>query len=80
VARGWESKSVEEQQSEVAVSPTAKDAPATPEERNRRRHMEGLRLSRARIAQQLAAAKDDRYAEQLRRALAELDKQLIDSH
>ena len=76
MARGWESKSIEEQQAEAAASSTAKYSAATPEERDRRRRIEGLRLSRARIAQQLGATTDERYSKQLQQALADLDRQI----
>ena len=78
VARGWESKSVEEQQSQAANSPQTSDQknarPAAEQATNRQR--EALVLARSRLQQQLEAATNDRYAEQLRRALAEIEKQL----
>ena len=79
MARGWESKSVEEQQAESsrpAGTPTAHSVPQTEAERRRAQQRESLRLARARIEQQLAAAKDERYAAQLRAALQELDRRM----
>jgi hypothetical protein len=75
MARGWESKSVEQQQEEASTQKTHRAA-LTPEqiqEQNRRR---GLLMSRERIVQQLASASNPRHREMLEAALAELDKQL----
>ena len=44
VARGWESKSIEEQQSEAADPSAPKDAAVTPEESARRRRIETDRV------------------------------------
>lgn len=78
MARGWESKSVEEQQSEAAASTRSSEnknaRPAAEQAANRSR--EALKLTRARLQQQLEATTNPRYAEQLRKSLAELDKQL----
>ncbi len=84
MARGWESKSVEQQQEEMAeqrkslrekngslVSPTP---PPNEQQRNRKR--EGLLLSRGRLRQQLQAASHPRHRQMLERAIAELDRQL----
>ena len=79
MARGWESKSVEEQQAE-AGQPAAPDdsrkPQLTPEEQGRERERQGLALARKRVLQQLEAAADPRYAELLRRSLAELDARI----
>lgn len=76
VARGWESKSVEEQQAQAvsAISPTR--PPLTPAEVANARHKQGLTLSRQHVLQQLEAAKSPRHREILQNALAELDRQL----
>lgn len=78
MARGWESKSVEEQQSQSATagkSSENKNSKPAAEQANARKH-EALQLARARLQQQLEACTNDRYAEQLRQALAAIDKQL----
>ncbi|MBV8207361.1 MAG: hypothetical protein JO041_11260 [Acidobacteria bacterium] len=76
MARGWESKSVEEQQSQAGTASSdrhnAKPAPEQAASRNR----EALNLACSRIRQQLEACSSERYAAQLRRALADLEGQL----
>jgi hypothetical protein len=76
MARGWESKSVESQIESAAEEGSGEHSQSTPEQRERNRQRETLRLARARVAQQLAAATDPRYIESLRRALADLDAKL----
>ncbi|HUC42254.1 MAG TPA: hypothetical protein VL913_00785, partial [Candidatus Micrarchaeaceae archaeon] len=48
----------------------------TPEQLAARRESEVLRLSRARVQRSLEGAGDERYREQLRRALADLDEKI----
>lgn len=78
MARGWESKSVEEQQSQAGPSSRSSEnnnsRPVTEQATNRNR--EAIQLACARIKQQLEACTNERYAEQLRKALADLEKQL----
>lgn len=79
MARGWESKSVEEQQAEAgqqAASDNSRKPPLAAEEQQRERERQGLALARTRVLQQLEAAADQRYAELLRRSLAELDARI----
>jgi hypothetical protein len=76
MARGWESKSVEQQQEEVWEQRKTIRAPISPEEQQRNRKREGLRLSRERLTQQLHAASNPRYRQMLEQAIAELDGQL----
>ena len=76
MARGWESKSVEMQQSEV---PDRESKPAirlTPEQIAKERKRQGLSLSRSRILQQLAVAQNARHREMLQKALQHVDAQL----
>jgi len=76
VARGWESKSVEEQQSE-ARSGTRQNKPRqTPQQLERQRRRESILLSRKRILEQLRSARNLRHREMLQAALAELDERL----
>jgi hypothetical protein len=75
MARGWESKSVEQQQEE-ASSNAAKGPRLTPEQIAEQRRRRGLELSRNRIAQQLDAATNPRHRQMLEAALKELEKQL----
>jgi hypothetical protein len=76
MARGWESKSVEEQQAEMAERWTAVRTPLSPDDQQRNRKREGLLLSRGHLAQQLQAVSSPRHHEMLEQAIAELDRQL----
>jgi hypothetical protein len=76
MARGWESKSVEQQQEEMAERRNPVRAPIPLDEQQRNRKFEGLRLSRERLAQQLQVASNPRHRQMLEQAIAELDSQL----
>ena len=76
VARGWESKSVEEQQFEAAEKATRTGPPPTRQDAMRWRKSENLRLARQRVLQQLAANPSSRYRKLLEAALADLDEKL----
>jgi hypothetical protein len=76
MARGWESKSVEEQQSQ-AVSPDSKPGSRpTRAQLTRQRQRQGLLLSRARVIQQLGATQKTQHRQMLEAALLDLDAQL----
>jgi hypothetical protein len=75
VARGWESKSVEEQQAE-AIVPASTKPHLTPEQILVQRQRQGLLLARQNVLQQLEMARSPRHREQLQRALNDLDAQL----
>jgi hypothetical protein len=77
MARGWESKSVEEQQS----SADARHSPAPAislDELNRLRQKESLQLDRTRIVHDLEHASNPRYRAMLNRALKHLDGKLAE--
>lgn len=78
MARGWESKSVEAQieDRKSDSSNQTNSKPASQEEIHEKIRKANLQLSRKRILQQLEATSNERYSEQLRRSLAELDCQL----
>jgi hypothetical protein len=76
MARGWESKSVEEQQAERAAPPVLPKLPSTPEQKARWRREEGLRLARQSVLQRIEKAGDSRHRRMLEWALADLDAQL----
>lgn len=76
MARGWESKSVEVQQEDAAVKPGPHRVAMTPPEAARNRELEGLRLSRQNILQQLERAHDPRHRRMLEEALAELQHRM----
>lgn len=77
MARGWESKSVEEQQSAMSEQRKTARAPISLEEQQKNRKREGLLLSRQRLRQQLQAACNPRHRQMLEQSLAELERQLI---
>jgi hypothetical protein len=77
MARGWESKAVEDQvqESESKKSQSNRgQLPPTDMELNRRREV--LVLSRTRVQRELESSQNPRYTDQLTRALADLDAQL----
>jgi len=76
MARGWESKSVEAQQAEASEKSSTTRSRLSPEQAANRRHREVLRLSRQRIAQQLATVQNPHHRKMLENALAELDMKL----
>ena len=75
MARGWESKSVEQQQEE-ATSSQPRGKVLTPEQIAEQQKRRGLELSRQRILQQLEMASNPQHRSMLQAALAELDTQL----
>jgi len=75
MARGWESKSVEQQQEEATSSPRQGKL-LTPEQILEQHKRRGLELSRQRIVQQLEVASNPQHRSMLEAALAELDAQL----
>jgi hypothetical protein len=78
MARGWESKSVEEQQSlgqQQSVSQEAKDK-LSREKAEKARTIQALKLNRARIREQIERSTSDRYKELLGRELEHLEQEL----
>jgi hypothetical protein len=75
MARGWESKSVENQQ-ESAHEESVQAAKSRKGEEKHSRERDLLQLARTSVVQKLEATENERYREQLSRALADLDKQL----
>jgi len=75
MARGWESKSVEQQQEEASAQKVHRQ-PLTPEQITRENRRKGLELSRHRMMQQMEATSNPKYREMLERALADLDNEL----
>lgn len=76
MARGWESKSVEQQQEEMAERRKGPGKVVSPQQRERDRKRDGLMLSRQRLIQQLEVAKNPRHQQMLRQAIAALENQL----
>jgi hypothetical protein len=75
MARGWESKSVEQQQEEAAAQRVHRK-PLTREQVATENRRKGLELSRQRVLQQIQVATNPQHREMLGRALADLDNQL----
>src|SRR5580658_3202715 len=76
VARGWESKSVEDQQAQALSAPGPVKPPLTPAQIATQRQRQSLLLSRRHVLQQLEASRSPRHREILHRALADLDSQI----
>ena len=79
MARGWESKAIEDQIGAAEAEREARSRPTlTFEEAAFRERRNGLLLSRARIVASLEKASDPRYRALLERSLAHLDAELAD--
>jgi len=76
MARGWESKSVEQQQEERSETRQSACAPVSPGQQQRHRKREGLLLSRGRLVHDLQVASNPRRRQMLEHSIAELDRQL----
>jgi hypothetical protein len=77
MARGWESKSVEDQMDAAANARAAAAKPKlTPEAMARQAERDGLMLSRARTLNALQGACDARYRSLLETTLAHVDEQI----
>jgi hypothetical protein len=70
MARGFESKSVTDQQESAFEDAAARGEPGPPPKRRK------LELARADLVHRIEAAGNDRYRDMLRRALADVDKEL----
>jgi hypothetical protein len=75
MARGWESKSVEEQQSAASTQVESKQR-LTPQQATQKQEREAIELSRRRVHQQLQAVQNPRHPQMLEIALAELNERL----
>jgi hypothetical protein len=80
MARGWESKSVEQQQEQLSSSASAQPLrkQLTSEQIVEQQRRDGLQLSRQHILQQLEVSSNLQHREMLEAALADLDAQLKD--
>ena len=80
MARGWESKGVDDQIAELEAKREANLRPQlSAAEREARVRYEGLVLSRRRLVAAIESARDDRYREQLSRALADIDREIAEN-
>jgi hypothetical protein len=82
MARGWESKSVEDQIGAAEAAKAEREArakpPVPPQEREQGERRQSLLLSRSQILSRLKVAQNARYRAQLELALEHLDAQLRD--
>lgn len=80
MARGWESKAVEDQMESKGSRAAARatDYDESPAVRERRERLKTLELSRARTLQQIKHATHSRHREMLERTLAALEREIED--
>ena len=74
MARGWESKSVEEQQSEFGKNSDSEKVRLSEDDKHKQAERRALELARANVSDQLRRAQNPRYVDLLTRELAELDR------
>ena len=78
MARGWESKDVQEQVESSESKPKTASGQKSPEQIMREQSRKDLQLSRTRIANDLANATHPNHRKSLEAALAHLDKKIAD--
>jgi hypothetical protein len=78
MARGWESKSVEQQQEQALTDTGQRRQQLTAEQIAKEQRKIGLELSRKRMLQQLELATNPRHREMIEVALKELEAELKD--
>jgi hypothetical protein len=76
MARGWESKSVEEQQQQKADSRSSEKPRLTTEQADQLREIQALRLSLQRVLDQLERSRDPKHQSMLQHAKADLELRL----
>jgi hypothetical protein len=77
MAKGWESKSVESQVEDFkTITRGRTKSPLTPAQVEVYRRREVLLLSRARVQKDMQASQNQRYTDQLSRALADIEAQI----
>ena len=75
MARGWESKSVEEQQAAASTQVESKQR-LTPQQAAQKQERDAVLLSRKRVLQQLESVQNARHRQMLESALADLNSRL----
>ena len=75
MARGWESKSVEEQMAD-RQSEAAKKVPVSQDEKDRNRERAGLEMKLAKLRGDLTRATNPRHREMLEKGIEELERSL----
>jgi hypothetical protein len=76
MARGWESKNVEDQQELAKMGTSGTKMQIDPQEQERNRKKRGIELAMAKINSDIANARDERHKQMLESAKADLDRQL----
>ena len=77
MARGWESKSVEDQIEEARRSQGAYEGRAqTPEESARERKVESLKLERSHLTEQLKRARSEAHQRMIRQSLEAIEEEI----
>jgi hypothetical protein len=76
MARGWESKSVESQIESAHTDHAHSSGRPTPKQQARRRELDGLELSRARVLHDLSVATNPRHRETLEAGLKYLEEKI----
>ena len=76
MARGWESKSVEEQQMEIKEASPSQSRQRTTQEIHRIREQQTLELARAKVKRELEGSQNPRHVQMLNQALSDLEKKL----
>ena len=76
MARGWESKSVEEQQSQMSQPAAVSKSNRSPQELQRASRIQALKMQRAHVREQLKEAHNERFIELMQRELEHLDKEI----
>jgi hypothetical protein len=77
MARGWESKSVEDQIEEARRSQGAYESRVqTPEERARELKVESLKLERSRLTEQLKRARSEAHQRMIRQSLEAIEEEI----
>jgi hypothetical protein len=78
MAKGWESKSVEEQQSLASQTPLTEEdrSRLSKENAEKSRTLQALKLSRTRVVQQMELCANERYRSMLEKELSYLDGEI----
>lgn len=76
MARGWESKAVEDQQQAAEERSARKGPELTPEQQEQARKFDGLLLQRTRVLREMESCNSDRHLQTLTQGLTYLEEQL----
>ena len=77
MARGWESKSVEDQIEEARRSQGVSEGRVqSPEAKERERKIESLKLERSRLTEQLSRARSEAHRRMIRQSLEAIEEEI----